>query len=193
MPILRRCHTWATFATEWIIIPHFSHECNYLSILFFVMVQLFAVSNREPMGPFWKVIVIKSREQEQLMVDRLTAMSFPSFESIEELLQLMMTSSNENIFRVTGPLCGELTGHWWIPCTVTRSFEVFFDLRLNKRLSKQSRGWWFATPPRPYDVTEVYTLFSFELLFRVGGRAWTIKTFQCNESTIGSNARLLWC
>ena len=28
---------------------------------------------------------------------------------------------------------------------VTRSFDVFFDLRLNKRLSKQSRGWWFGT------------------------------------------------
>ena len=24
----------------------------------------------------------------------------------------MMTSSNVNIFRVTGPLCGEFTGHW---------------------------------------------------------------------------------
>ena len=29
---------------------------------------------------------------------------------------------------------------------VTRSFEVFFDLRMNKRLSKQSWGWWFETP-----------------------------------------------
>ena len=28
---------------------------------------------------------------------------------------------------------------------VTRSFDVFFDLRLNKRLSKQSRGCWFET------------------------------------------------
>ena len=26
---------------------------------------------------------------------------------------------------------------------VTRSFDVFFDLHLNKRLSKQSWGWWF--------------------------------------------------
>ena len=26
---------------------------------------------------------------------------------------------------------------------VTRSFGVFFDLRLNKQLSKQSWGWWF--------------------------------------------------
>ena len=32
---------------------------------------------------------------------------------------------------------------------VTRSFHVFFDLRLNKPLSKQSRGWWFETLSRP--------------------------------------------
>ena len=28
---------------------------------------------------------------------------------------------------------------------VARSSDVFFDLRLNKRLSKQSWGWWFET------------------------------------------------
>ena len=27
----------------------------------------------------------------------------------------MMTSSNGNICRVIGPLCGQFTGHWWIP------------------------------------------------------------------------------
>ena len=32
---------------------------------------------------------------------------------------------------------------------VTRSFDVFFDLRLNKRLSKQSWGWWFETLSPP--------------------------------------------
>ena len=32
---------------------------------------------------------------------------------------------------------------------VTRSFDVFFDLRLNKRLSKQSWGWWFEKLSRP--------------------------------------------
>ena len=32
---------------------------------------------------------------------------------------------------------------------VTRSFDVFFDLRLNKRLGKTSWGWWFETPTRP--------------------------------------------
>ena len=29
---------------------------------------------------------------------------------------------------------------------VTRSFDVFFDLRPNKQLSKQWWGWWFETP-----------------------------------------------
>ena len=32
---------------------------------------------------------------------------------------------------------------------VTRSFDVYFDLRLNKRLSNQSWGWWFGTSSRP--------------------------------------------
>ena len=62
----------------------------------------------------------------------------------------MMTSSNGNIFRVTGPLCGEFTGHRSIPLTkaMTRSFYVFFDLRLNTQLSKQSRRRRFDTLSR---------------------------------------------
>ena len=140
-----------------------------------------------------------------------------------QCLKIMMTSSSGNIFRVTGPLCGEFTGQRWIPLTkasdaelwyflwsapeestnvacglnkmclytkaaeryfpvsvwkwwwrhrvvtfsvllalcagnspvngefplqrpVTRSFDIFFDLRLNKRLSKRSWGWWFEMP-----------------------------------------------
>ena len=65
-----------------------------------------------------------------------------------EFLWNMMTSSNGNIFRVTGSLCGEFTGHRWISPTkpVTRRFDVFFDLRPNKRLSKQPWGWWFEMP-----------------------------------------------
>ena len=66
------------------------------------------------------------------------------------LNSLMMTSSNGNIFRVTGPLCGEFTGPGEFPTQrpVTRSFDVFFDRRLNKRLSKQPRGWWLETLSR---------------------------------------------
>ena len=55
-------------------------------------------------------------------------------------LGLLKTSSNGNIFRVTGPLCGEFTGPGEFPTQrpVTLSFDVFFDLRLNKRLSKRN-------------------------------------------------------
>ena len=68
------------------------------------------------------------------------------------------------------PLCGEFTGPQWTPRTKGQwrgalmfsliyvwisplknrdwSFDVFFDLRLNKGLSKQSWGWWFETQSR---------------------------------------------
>ena len=59
----------------------------------------------------------------------------------------MMTSSNGNIFRVTGHLWGNspVPGEFPTQRPVTRSFDVFFDLRPNKRLNKQSWGWWFET------------------------------------------------
>ena len=63
----------------------------------------------------------------------------------------MMVPSNRNIFRVTGLLCGEFTGYRWIPHIKASDAELscFFYLRLNKRLSKQSWGWWSETPSRP--------------------------------------------
>ena len=53
-------------------------------------------------------------------------------------------------FRVAGPLCGDTTGHRWIPLIkpVTRSFDVFSDLCLNWRLSKQSWRRLFKTRSR---------------------------------------------
>ena len=36
------------------------------------------------------------------------------FAAFVVISQYMMTPSNRNIFRFTGPLCGEFTGHWWI-------------------------------------------------------------------------------
>ena len=70
----------------------------------------------------------------------------------------------EIFLRVTGPLCGEITGPGEFPTQrpVTRSFDVFFDLRLNKRLSKQPWGWWFETPSwmlwRHYNVSTEHSI-----------------------------------
>ena len=38
-----------------------------------------------------------------------------------------------------------VTGEFPSQRPVTRWFDVLFDLRMNKRLSKQSWGWWFET------------------------------------------------
>ena len=39
-----------------------------------------------------------------------------------------------------------VTGEFPAQTSVTRTFDVSFDLRLKKRLSKQSWGWWFGMP-----------------------------------------------
>ena len=60
----------------------------------------------------------------------------------------VITSPTGNISRVTGHFCGEFTGDRWIPRTKASGAELWCslcDLRLNKRLSKQSWGWWFET------------------------------------------------
>ena len=56
------------------------------------------------------------------------------------------------------------TGEFPAKASNAELFDVFFDLRLNKRLSIQLGGWWFETPSRPLwrhcdDVMHTYTLF----------------------------------
>ena len=64
-----------------------------------------------------------------------------------------------------------VTGEFPSQRPVTRSFEVFFDLRLNKRMSKQSRRRWLETPSRSlwrhrndfskvnYDVSQYHYIY----------------------------------
>ena len=42
-----------------------------------------------------------------------------------------------------------VTGDFPAQRPVTHSFDIFFDLRLNKQLNKQSRRWWFETTSHP--------------------------------------------
>ena len=58
-------------------------------------------------------------------------------------------SSNENISPLMALCVGNspVTGEFPSQRPVTRSFDALFDLHLlNKRLSKQTWGWWFETP-----------------------------------------------
>ena len=62
----------------------------------------------------------------------------------------VMTSSNGHFSALLAICAGNspVPDEFLAQRPVTRSFDVFFDLRLNKRLSKQSWGWWSETPPR---------------------------------------------
>ena len=55
------------------------------------------------------------------------------------------------IFSASLALCvgnSPVTGEFPAQLPLVRIFDVFSDLRLNKRFSKQSWGWWFETPVR---------------------------------------------
>ena len=56
--------------------------------------------------------------------------------------QMQTFSALLAIFAGNSPVTGEFPAQR----PVTRSFDVFFDLRPKKRLNKQSLGWWFETP-----------------------------------------------
>ena len=71
-------------------------------------------------------------------------------------------------FSVLLALCGgnsPVTGEFTSQRPVTRSFDVFFDLRLNKQLRKQSWGWWFETPSRSYVKVKFWSTLAFMLSF----------------------------
>ena len=66
---------------------------------------------------------------------------------------------------------------------VMRSLGVFFDLRLNKRFSEQSWGWWFEMPChllwRHYNVAIYYILFLWDTFFRAKFSVFTV--FMCKK------------
>ena len=111
-----------------------------------------------PLGPRWgqKSLDLRSRDfcphlepRGELIAQYRPPMSFRY--NITQACD-MVKSSNWNMFLVKLAICVEnspVPGEFPPQKTVTRSFDVFLDLRLNKRLSKQSRGWWFETPLRP--------------------------------------------
>ena len=57
----------------------------------------------------------------------------------------------ETLFKLLAICAGNspVTGKFPAQRPVTRSFDVFFDLRRNKRLSKYPRSIWFETPSCP--------------------------------------------
>ena len=95
----------------------------------------------------------------------------------------MMTSSNGNMFRVTGFCAGNspvtagspVTGEFLWHRPVTRSFDVFSDLRLNKRLSKQDAGD-LRRNRAHYDVTVMWC----RIVIQWSGQPWDLSAFNAS-------------
>ena len=69
-----------------------------------------------------------------------------------------MTSSNENIFRVIGPLCGEITDHRWIPLIKAGDPELGCFIWSAPEQTVDSRDAYDLRRHRPhYDVTIMST------------------------------------
>ena len=81
-----------------------------------------------------------------------------------------------------------VTGEFPSQRPVTQMFDVLFDLRLNKWLSKQSRRRWFETPSRslwrPCDVTQVAAMPCVYIPFVAANyhiRVWTKRLIFCRS------------
>ena len=91
---------------------------------------------------------------------------------------------------------------------VTRSFDVFFDLRLNKQLCKQPKRRWFGTPSRslwrycnehghdckilPFDSCSTWLLCGISFCF------WCCLTWKCRRAKHSVQGQrvvdaLVWC
>ena len=99
----------------------------------------------------WINPCLVNRETYRWLIDRLIAVLFFTVSHDFHTESSIMTSSNGNISALLAFYAGNspVTGEFHTKRPVRRSFDVFFDLRLNKPLNKQSWGWWFETLSHP--------------------------------------------
>ena len=84
-------------------------------------------------------------ERKDLLTSEMTAKLKNNLHAWPVNISLIFYSHGDVIKWKPFPVPGEFPAQR----PVTRSFDVFFDLRLNEQLSKQSWSWWFGTPSRP--------------------------------------------
>ena len=98
-----------------------------------------------------------------------------------------------------------VTGEFPSQRPVTRSFDVFIDLRLNKRLSKLPKRWWCETPLRPLwhhcndsRVTPYWQILLIVFLFRtcvILCFMLTLSPYTCFMWNLDSSekSKIWWC
>ena len=74
---------------------------------------------------FYYILLIWVPFHQSLVRERQLMFHLSGINRLITIRTCMMTSSNGNIFRVTGPLCGEFTGPRWIPHTKASDAELW--------------------------------------------------------------------
>ena len=148
-------HQWGLVAFMWG--QFHKRYLNHQSLKSVWKLQIYKISFKFPRGQWVKITDLVSRDPVCNDNHEIRAISPRSRRFHEQFLpgdshagcrvrilisENMTTSSNGNIFRVTGPLCGEFTGDRWIPITKASDAELWCFLWsapwtvLNKRLTR---------------------------------------------------------
>ena len=79
-----------------------------------------------------------------------------------------------------------VTGEFPTQRPVTRSFDGYFNLRVNKQWSKQSWGWWFETPSCPLwrQSNDIVTFLDDSILNGLSPRQSNHDDMQCMTDRI---------
>ena len=136
-------------------------NCLY-SIVLGIKYNCFALSHRSDKWAWdWTGYTSKNRIHSKLILEEPVGHGKKATKSMFSVVSAFLTSNSSCPgYKGQGPwsspqshssllaLCSRnslVTGQF-TSRPVTQSFDVFFDLPLNKRLSKQSWGWWFEMP-----------------------------------------------
>ena len=107
-------------------------NCKIMMIVWYIFGKLvYKHQAQHNAVSLWKIAVLAYTylRTERLLQSTATIIEqIPSATIIDRHMVLMMTSSNKNIFRVSGHLCGEFTGHQWSPRTKASDAELWWFL-----------------------------------------------------------------
>ena len=135
---------------------HFSQMCNFmLSKLISARLWWVTVDRCNPSSLYFGIseITFSHDQNGNIAWKKMDACVSIKFHVLSVLVwDCSWWRHNMETFSALLALCAEnppVTGEFPAQRPVTRSFDVFLDLRLNIRLSKQSWEWWFEAPSRP--------------------------------------------
>ena len=140
-----------TYAITYVLIHHiiFWLYLYFLNILYFFKYSCTNIFHRRSLCTFY--CNYSNQYLQMLFITRIQQVS-PSNFVLRRLFARTWWRHQMETFSALLVICAgnsPVRGEFPAQRPETRSFDVFFDLRLNKRLSKQAWGWWFETLSRP--------------------------------------------